>query len=92
MPYQLPQDAVPQGYRQNPHCLKNCSICREKIFHSPSKNFTGTDEEFFEAGHAYRYTELDNGLRSIVLSPKVLRDLGMLAPVSGNFTSWPSPR
>lgn len=88
--YQLPDDAALQGYKQSSHCP--CRLCRENVYHSPSKNFTGTEEEFFEAGHAYRYIELDNGLRSIILSPKVLKDAGLLEPVSGNFTPWPSSR
>jgi hypothetical protein len=92
MPYQLPDDAVMQGYRQNPHCFETCLICREQIFHSPSKNFTGTEEEFFEAGHAYRYIVLKNGLRDITVSQKVLRDAGLLEPVSDKFTPWPSRR
>jgi len=31
----------------------------EQVFHSASAGFTGTEEEFVQAGHAYAYVQLD---------------------------------
>lgn len=76
--YKLPGDAVAQGYKQSPHCP--CGLCREQVYHSPSKNFTGTEEEFFEEGHACMYVEYKDGSRSFHLSDKAWIAAGLMAP------------
>ena len=72
MPYQLPDDAVVMGHKETSPCYW------EPFFHSPSKHFTGTEEEFYNAGHAYIYYQVNKHWRSIYLSPKVLKDAGLL--------------
>jgi hypothetical protein len=49
MQIQLPDDAVAQGHKETSPCYF------ERVFHSPSRNFTGTEDEFYEAGFAYYY-------------------------------------
>ncbi|HXR75374.1 MAG TPA: hypothetical protein VN737_05330 [Bryobacteraceae bacterium] len=71
--YKLPGDAVAQGYKQSPHCP--CGLCREQVYHSPSKNFTGTEEEFYEEGHACLYIIDQKGNQSLHLSQKVIKAL-----------------
>lgn len=56
---QLPDDVVGQGYRETR------PFHHEQVFHSPSRNFTGTAEEFVTAGHAYAYIEIDKFRRRI---------------------------
>lgn len=54
---QLPNDAVSVGYRQTR------PFHHEQIFRSESAGFTGTEREFFEAGRAYAYVQLDRHTR-----------------------------
>lgn len=54
---QLPNDAVSVGYRQTR------PFHHEQIFRSESAGFTGTEREFFEAGRAYAYVQLDRYTR-----------------------------
>ncbi len=66
MPMQLPDDAVATGYRETSPCYF------EQVFHSPSMNFTGTEDEFYAAGHAYFYIQRDEHWRTVFLSPAIL--------------------
>jgi hypothetical protein len=50
---QLPNDVQAAGYKQTR------PFHHEQVFHSPSVNFTGTEREFLQAGHAYAYIQLD---------------------------------
>lgn len=52
MPIQLPDDALPVGYK------KSRSFEFEQIFRSATHNFTGTEKEFVNAGLAYEYIQL----------------------------------
>lgn len=61
MPIQLPNDAVPTGYR------KTSPFQFEQVFYSESANFTGTELEFVYAGHGYTYQQLD--LHSRIVLP-----------------------
>jgi len=69
MPYRLPDDAILMGHKETSPCYW------EPFFHSPSKNFTGTEDEFFEADHAYFYVERDNGWRSVYFSDAMFAKL-----------------
>lgn len=54
---QLPDDAKKAGYKQfRPYDWK-------QIFFSPSNNFTGTEQEFVNAGLAYQYATGQHGRR-----------------------------
>lgn len=54
---QLPDDAVSVGYKEvRPYHYA-------QIFHSPSRNFTGTEVEFLQADLAYAYVQIDNHTR-----------------------------
>lgn len=54
---QLPNDVVSAGYKQvRP-------FHHEQVFRSDSAGFTGTEREFFEAGLAYAYIQLDRYTR-----------------------------
>ena len=66
MPYQLPEDKVLHSYKETSPCYW------EPVFHSPSKAFTGTEDEFYEAGHAYLYVQRDKHWRTIYWSPAAL--------------------
>lgn len=53
MPIQIPDDAVPVGYkevRQYHH---------EQVFQSSEAGFIGTEREFVAAGHGYEYVQID---------------------------------
>lgn len=50
---QLPDDVIAQGYKETR------PFHHAQIFFSPSLNFTGTEEEFIQAGHGYRYAQID---------------------------------
>ena len=53
MSTQLPNDAVSCGYKEvRPFHF-------EQVFHSQSIGFTGTEQEFVVAGHAYNFVQLD---------------------------------
>ena len=58
MPIKLPDDAELLGWKETSPCYY------EKVFRSPSRNFTGTEDEFYEAGYAYIYEKLKNGWES----------------------------
>ena len=48
---QLPDDVQAHGFKLvRPYCF-------EQVFFSPSKGFTGTDQEFLAAGFAYAYVQ-----------------------------------
>lgn len=52
MPIQLPDDAVSVAYKEvRP-------FHHEQVFRSERADFTGTEQEFVKAGHAYRYDKL----------------------------------
>jgi hypothetical protein len=51
----LPADAVCKAYTQTSPGYW------EPVFFSPSRNFTGTEDEFYEAGHAYQYVKMKGG-------------------------------
>ena len=59
MPIQLPEDAVAKGYKETRPCYF------EQVFFSSSRNFTGTEDEFFEAGFAYYYEQVNKHWRSL---------------------------
>lgn len=59
---QLPDDVIAKGY------VKKGRFEHEQVFYSPSKNFTGTEKQFVEAGHGYRYRQIDKHTRAIVKS------------------------
>ena len=50
---QIPDDAVSVGYR------KVGEFEYAQVFESKSANFSGTEEEFVQAGHGYNYVQLD---------------------------------
>ena len=51
---QLPDDANSVGYKQTkPYHF-------DQVFHSSMHGFTGTEQEFLDAGLAYKYVQLDN--------------------------------
>ena len=57
MPIQLPNDAVSMGYKQvQPFQF-------EQVFRSVSADFIGTEREFLENGHAYKYVQIDKYTR-----------------------------
>lgn len=57
MPIQLPNDAVAVGYKEvRP-------FHHEQVFHSASAGFTGTEQEFVNAGHGYVYVQVDSYTR-----------------------------
>jgi hypothetical protein len=57
---QLPNDVQAAGYKQTR------PFHHEQVFYSPSANFTGTEREFLQAGHAYAYIQLDTYARVTV--------------------------
>ncbi len=57
---QLPNDAVAVGYKETR------PYHHEQMFQSESAGFTGTEREFFEAGHGYEYVEVDKHTRRVV--------------------------
>jgi hypothetical protein len=59
MPIQLPDDAIATGYKETRPCYF------EQVYFSPSRNFTGTEYDFFDAGLAYMYVQIDKHWRSI---------------------------
>ena len=60
MPIQLPNDAVASGYKET------VPFHHAQVFHSPSRNFTGTEEEFLAAGYAYRYIQIEKYVRLVI--------------------------
>lgn len=54
---QLPNDVINCGY------VKTKPFQFEQIFFSPSLNFKGTENEFVNAGHGYKYIQLDKHKR-----------------------------
>ena len=57
---QLQNDVISKGYKQTkPYNW-------EQIFYSPSLDFEGTEIEFLEAGHAYKYVQLDKYRRMVI--------------------------
>lgn len=54
---QLPNDAQAQGYRETR------PFQWEQVFSSQSANFSGTEREFLQAGHAYAYRQTDQFTR-----------------------------
>jgi hypothetical protein len=60
MPIQLPNDAVANGYKET-HPFHHA-----QMFHSPSRNFTGTEEEYLAAGYAYRYVQIEKYVRLLI--------------------------
>ncbi|HEV8414172.1 MAG TPA: hypothetical protein VGQ49_11295 [Bryobacteraceae bacterium] len=59
MPMQLPEDAVFKGWKETDPGYY------EKVYFSPSRNFTGTEWDFYDNCHAYFYDERPNGWRSL---------------------------
>lgn len=55
----LPDDAQLSGWKET------SPMYYEKVFVSLLRNFTGTEDEFYDAGFAYRYEDLGNGWRSL---------------------------
>ena len=60
MPIQLPNDAVASGYKETR------PFHHAQVFHSPSRNFTGTEEEFLAARYAYRYIQIEKYVRRVI--------------------------
>jgi len=60
MPIQLPSDAVARGYKETR------PFHHAQLFHNASRNFTGTEEEFLAAGHAYRYVQIEKYVRLVI--------------------------
>ena len=59
MSAQLPNDAVSCGYKEvHPFHV-------EQVFRSQSAGFTGTEQEFVAAGHAYNFVQLDAFTRRV---------------------------
>lgn len=57
---QLPNDAVSVGYRETrPYHF-------EQVFRSAAAGFAGTEREFFNAGHAYQYFQVDKFTRRVI--------------------------
>ena len=57
---QLPDDAVSVGYREvRPYHF-------EQVFSSESADFTGTEREFIQNGHAYGYIQIDEYTRHVL--------------------------
>lgn len=48
---QLPNDVQAAGYKLTR------PFHHEQVFHSPRLDFTGTEREFLQAGHAYAYIQ-----------------------------------
>ena len=57
---QLPDDAQAAGYKQTR------PFHHEQVFYSPRADFTGTEREFLQAGHAYAYVQTDAHTRVTV--------------------------
>lgn len=57
---QLPDDVVSIGYK------KVSSFQFAQVFYSDSLNFTGTEQEFIDAGHAYKFVKIDENRRFTV--------------------------
>ena len=54
---QLPDDVISTGYKEvRP-------FHHAQVFFSPLLNFTGTEEEFVKACHAYRFVQIDKHTR-----------------------------
>ena len=60
MSVQLPNDAVSCGYKETR------PFHFEQVFRSQSACFTGTEQEFVAAGHAYNFIQLDDFTRRVV--------------------------
>jgi len=57
---QLPDDVKAKGYKQvRPYHW-------EQVFYSPSLQFEGTEEDFIQAGHGYRFRDIDKFRRLII--------------------------
>lgn len=59
---QLPDDVVNAGYRKS----KTNKFEFEQIFYSSSHDFRGSEQEFIDAGIAYRYRNLDRHRRIVL--------------------------
>lgn len=57
---QLPDDAVSVGY------IKTSEFEFEQVFSSESADFTGTEREFIQNGHAYGYIQIDEYTRHVL--------------------------
>jgi len=57
LPIQLPNDAISVGYKT----VRPFQV--EQVFRSDSEGFTGTEREFFDAGHAEQYLQIDKYTR-----------------------------
>jgi len=57
---QLPDDAVSVGY------VKTSEFEFEQVFSSESADFTGTEREFIQNGHAYGYIQTDKYTRHVL--------------------------
>ena len=57
---QLPNDAIATGYKLvSPYDW-------QQIFFSPSREFTGTEQEFLRAGFAYEYRQISKHARRVI--------------------------
>jgi hypothetical protein len=56
---QLPDDVESIGYKEV------SPFQYEQVFSSKSKNFTGTEKEFVNAGYAYRYQQITKHRRLV---------------------------
>jgi len=57
---QLPDDAIATGYKLvSPYNW-------HQVFFSPSREFTGTEQEFLRADFAYEYREIDKHTRRVI--------------------------
>ena len=54
---QLPNDVQAKGY------VQTRPYHHEQVFYSPSLDFTGTEQDFLKAGHAYAYIQTDKHTR-----------------------------
>jgi len=59
MTIQLPNDATAVGYKQTR------PFHYEQVFRSQSAQFTGTEREFVQAGHAYQFIQVDQFTRRL---------------------------
>lgn len=57
---QLPVDVVSAGYKETR------PLHYAQVFYSRACQFTGTEEEFLAAGHAYAYHQIDKFTRAVV--------------------------
>ena len=73
MPYQLPADAVPYGYKE----VRAYDF--EPVFYSAMHDFYGTEEEFWKEGFAYRYYDRNKRWRVIDWNADGLRKRGLIS-------------